>query len=1039
MRKILQVLILIFGLVLFNHHSFSQERVISGTILSEEDNKPMGGVTVSNLNTGKKTQTNNAGYYSINAQTGHQLVFSSVGFTTQTVRVGSEANISLQMKLEEKLLGQVVVTALGITRSKRSLGYAANDVKGADLAQTQRDNFINGLAGRVPGVTISGTSGMPGSSTSIQLRGVNSLSGSNQPLFVIDGLPVNNQTFNANTLVTQTENRTVDFSNRISDLNPEDIESLTILKGPEASALYGIDAGNGAIVITTKKGKVGRGTLNYSFNYGIEKLGRLPKIPHIYNRGTNGILNLNALSSQANNYSPIYFGPQYDASAVFYDNLNNFFEDGKVQKHNISFEGGASGYTYRLSASYSTREGVVPVTKYKRLNISLNGTAQLFKNFKAETNLQYVNTDNRKVSKGANSFYLALLSYPADVDMRNYLTSSGSRAKVTNASTEIENPFFDVYKNQLGDKGNRVISNLSFIYDPLSWLSLTGRLGIDVTGTEYKVLYHPESVRAGGNTNGSLNLANETNRILTLTYYAQARHNFLQNKLKTTLRAGSAVYDYDDKTYAMYGENFLEPSFNSINNTTVTTQRDKSVFAKKRVIGVFGDFNINYNNFIYVTATGRNDWSSTLPIENRSFFYPSVSTSIVFTELLKNTDFSQKILTMGRIRGSIAQVGKDANPYSTNPALEAQGLTGGGFAYGFTAPNPLLRPEKVTSKEIGMELQFFKNRLSLDAAYYKSKSVDQIINGLRISYGTGFVLKNINGGELENWGTELLLRGTPIQGNNFTWDASVNFTKTNSKLTKMPEGVTEYYNSDTWLYGNVRNGARLGGPLTTLTAIQTYQYNNKGQLLISPATGLPLTVSYTSWPVAGDRNPDFKMGISNSVTYKGINLNFLFDIKKGGDVFNATGLYLYNLGLHPKSIENREVPQVFNGVLKDGLENTDHPTTNNITVIPYYNNSFYSSSVIDQEFIERDVKWVRLRDITLSYEIPSKWLSSRHLFRSANIGITATDLFMWTNYTGGDPGVNGTTVATGGSGSMGIDYGNLPIPKTYNLNIRIGL
>lgn len=1024
---VLKRLLMAAACLLVTFVGFAQSRQITGTILSEEDNRPLQGVTVINKQTNQKTTTNSEGTFTIDAQPGQQLVFSFVGFTTLTLTVGSETNLSFKLTQEEKQLEQVVVTALGINRSKRSLGYAANDVKGAELAQTQRDNFINSLAARVPGVTISGTSGMPGSSTSIQLRGVNSLSGSNQPLFVIDGLPVNNQTFNANSMVMQTENRTVDFSNRIGDLNPEDIESLTILKGPEAAALYGIDAANGAIVITTKKGKAGKGAISYTFNYGIEDVGNLPEVPRVYNRGSNGVLSVNTYGA---------FGPKYAEGTVFYDNVNNFFRQGQVQKHNLSFEGGATGYTYRLSGSYSSREGVVPSTKYDRINISLNGTAQIFKNLKAETNLQYINTKNQKVSKGANSFYLSLLAFPADVDMRDYLTPAGTRKRLF--TSDIENPYFDVNKNQLDDRGNRSISNLSFVYDPLSWLSLTGRVGIDVASTEYKVLYHPESNRSGGTTGGSLDLSNQTNRVITVQYFGSVKEDFFQKKLKTTLRVGSAIYDYDDRIYSVRGEQFLEPNFNSINNTTVTTQRTKSVFAKKRVVGVFGDFNVNYNNFVYLTATGRNDWTSTLPEANNSFFYPSLSTSIVFTELLKNTSIPS-IMNLGRIRASIAQVGKDASPYATNPALEAQGTTGGGFSYGFTAPNPLLRPEKVTSREIGMELQFFNNRLGFDAAYYKSKSVDQIINGLRISYGTGFILKNINGGELENWGTELLLRGTPIQSKNFTWDASVNFTRTNSKLTKLPEGVTEYYSSDTWLYGNVRNGARLDGALTTLTANTAYQRNNAGELLISPLTGLPLTTTFTSWPVAGDRNPDFKMGVYNNFTYKGFNLNFLFDIKKGGDVFNGTGLFLYNLGLHPKSIENRESVLVFDGVLKDGLENTANPTRNNITVVPYYNNSFYTSSVIDQEFIERDVNWVRLRDISLNYQIPSKWLSSRKLFHSASIGITATDLFMWTNYTGGDPGVNGTSVATGGSGSMGIDYGNLPVPKTFNFNLRVGL
>jgi TonB-linked SusC/RagA family outer membrane protein len=1024
MRK-MKSLVLFFGLLLLSCHSFAQERKVSGTI-SDDDNKAMAGVTVSNQNTGKKTVTNNAGYYSINAQTGHQLVFSSVGFTTQTVSVGSDDNVSLQMKSEEKVLGQVVVTALGISRSKRSLGYAANDVKGAELAQTQRDNFVNALAGRVPGVTVSGTSGAPGSSTSIVLRGINSISGSNQPLFVIDGLPVNNQTFNANRMVNQTENRTIDFTNRIADLNPEDIESLTILKGPEAAALYGIDAANGAIVVTTKKGKAGRGTLTYGFNYGIEKVGRLPEFQNIYARGTNGILNTNTYSR---------FGPRYPDGTTFYDNINNFFQTGTAQKHNMAFEGGTGGYTYRLSGSYSSREGVVPTTKYQRATISLNATAQIFRNLRAETNLEYSNTKNQKVSKGENSFYLALLSYPADENMKDFLTPSGSRKRLLTGS-EIENPYFDISKNDLHDKGNRFLTNLAFMYDPLTWLGFTGRLGIDVANNEFSVLYHPESNRASG-VNGSLDIADQINRVITTQFFASIKENFLHNKLKTTLRLGNAIYDYDDNTNAFRGTGFLEPNFNSINNTTVASQRVKNTILKKRVVGVFGDLNINYNNFVYLTATGRNDWSSTLPSDNNSFFYPSVSTSIVFSEFLKNSSIGN-VLTLGRIRGSIAGVGKDAQPYQTNPALLSQTVTGGGFAYDFYAPNPLLRPEKVTSKEIGTELQFFNNRLGFDAAYYQSKSVDQIINNLRISYGTGFILKNINGGELENSGIELILKGTPIQGNEFTWDANINFTKTKSKLTRMPTDLPEYYNSDTWLYANVRNGARLGGPLTTLTALNSYQYNNNGQLLISPNTGLPVLTTNSVWPVAGDRNPDFRMGFYNSFTYKGLNLNFLWDLKKGGDVFNATGEYLFLLGLHPRSIENREANLTVNGVLKDGLQNTASPTPNNIAINPYYNNAFYNSSVIDYDFIEKDVNWFRLRDITLNYQIPSSLLERTKVFKSASVGITVTDLIMFTNYTGGDPGVNGTTTATGGSGSTGIDYGNLPVPKTYNFTVRVG-
>jgi hypothetical protein len=453
---------------------------------------------------------------------------------------------------------------------------------------------------------------------------------------------------------------------------------------------------------------------------------------------------------------------------------------------------------------------------------------------------------------------------------------------------------------------------------------------------------------------------------------------------------------------------------------------------------MFGSLDLGYDNWIYATVTGRNDWTSTLPEENNSFFYPSVSGSVIVSELYKGGEFS-KIVNYIKLRGSIAQVGKDARPYSLYPALESQTTTGGGYAYGFTAPNPFLKPEKVTSKEIGAEIQFFKNRVSIDFAYYKSKSVDQIINGLRISYGTGFILKNINGGELENWGYEGLIKIGIMQRKDFKWELSLNGTTTDSKLTKMPAGVPEYYNSDTWLFGNVRNGARLGGPLTTLTAARNYVTNDAGALLINPANGLPIFQDNTIWPVAGDRNPDFRGGVGNNLTYKGINLNFLFDIRVGGDVYNATGLDLYNAGLHQRTIDDREVPVTFDGVLRDGKENTANPTPNNIVINPYYNNTFYSSSIIDQEFIERDVNWLRLRDVTLSYFLPQDWLKKQKVFKTASVGITATDLFMLTNYSGGDPGVNGTTTATGGSGSVGIDYGNLPVSKTFNFSIRVTL
>ncbi|MBA3674016.1 MAG: SusC/RagA family TonB-linked outer membrane protein, partial [Chitinophagaceae bacterium] len=918
MKKNLQFLILFIALFLTGTPLFAQEKNVSGTVLSDEG-KPLEGVTVSVRGTSRKTQTNSVGYYTILARTGQDVVFTYVGFGSQTISAGANTTVNLKMQPEEKQLGEVIVTALGIIKPTRSTGYATNNVKGEDIANTQRDNILTSLAGRIPGVTITQTTGMPGSSTSIILRGINSISGSNQPLFVVDGLPVDNQTLHGNNFVTKLENRNVDFTNRISDINPEDIESMTILKGPEAAALYGIDAANGAIIITTKKGKAGQGSISYSFNYGIEKIGRLPEIPHVYSRGANNVA--------TNVFS--YFGPKYPEGTQFYDNLEGFFRTGKVAKHNLSFDGGSDKFTYRLSSGFSRTEGVIPTTKYDRINVNLNTTAQIVSKLKSEASFQYVYSYNDKVSKGANSFYLGMLSWPADNDMKDYLNPNGTRKRVT-AGSEIENPNFDVTKNVLNDRSNRFITNLGLIYDPLKWLTLTGRVGVDVNSATSFFLYHPESNRTS--LGGSIDQGNYTNRNITIQYLATGRQSFFNNKLKSTLRIGSTIYDYNFYINSVKGERFIDPNFKSLNNTDPTSQRQFYNSSRKRLLGVYGNLDLNYSNFLYLTLTGRNDFSSTLPKGNNSFFYPSASLAFIFTELLKNVNIGP--LNFGKLRLSAAQVGKDALAYSLNSGLESQGTTGGAYSYGFTAPNPVLRPEKITSKEIGLELQFFKNRLAFDGSYYRSKGVDQIINGLRISYGTGFILKNVNGGEIENWGTELLLRGTPIQKTNFNWDISINYTKTGSRVNKIGEGTPEYYNSDTWLFGNVRNGSRVGGPLTTFTASQSYETNAKGDILISPTTGLPLQVNNSSWPVVGDRNPDFMIGLINKFNYKGLGFSFLWDIRKGGDVFNATGEYLYLRGLTTRSIEERESFVVFPGLLKDGLENSANPTKNNIAIYP---------------------------------------------------------------------------------------------------------
>ena len=437
-----------------------------------------------------------------------------------------------------------------------------------------------------------------------------------------------------------------------------------------------------------------------------------------------------------------------------------------------------------------------------------------------------------------------------------------------------------------------------------------------------------------------------------------------------------------------------------------------------------------------MTLTGRNEWSSTLPNENISFFYPSVSTSFIFTELEPLRGINH-ILSYGKLRGSWARVGKDANPYSIRAFLEPKATTGGGFGYGFTGPSPDLRPEMTTSYEFGTELKFFNNRFGIDATYFNKLSEDQIVQDMRLSYATGFVLQAFNAGKMRTEGIELQLNAAPVVNTNFTWDVLANFTHLWSELISLPTGVNEFYMSDTWLYGNVRNGSVIGGPLTTLTGFD-YQRNEAGELLIDPNTGYPLR-DLTEWKIVGDRQPDFTIGLTNSFTYKNMSLSFLLDFRKGGDIYNATEHLLTARGLSMRTLD-REKPVVFDGVLKDGNENSANPTRNTKVIDPSRDMNYWSTSygLPEINFIEKDINWVRLRDVTFNYNLTPNMLSRVNFIKSGSVFVTATDLFILTNYSGLDPVVNGNSAAVGGSGGVGFDYGNFPMPIGVNFGVRVG-
>ncbi len=1018
------------GLLLVSAQAFAQQKTVTGKVTTDQG-APLAGAQIVVKGTGSGTLTNDAGTYSIRASAGQILVFSYLGYGTMERPVGTATTINVQMRTAAVNLEAVEVTALGQTAARRTLGTSQQTVQGAAIAQTQRSNFVNSLAGRVAGLDVTSSSGVPGASSVVTIRGVSSISSSNQPLMIVDGLPIDNKTVptaifasDAPNSTTAIDNRGVDFTNRAADFNAEDIESITVLKGPEAAALYGIDAANGAIVITTKRGRAGTGGMEYSNSISISNVREAPDIQHKYGpSGEGGSLYY-------------YFGAPYAAGTRFYDNVGNFFQTALSQKHNLAFSGASpdNRVSYRLSGGSTREQGNIPNMEYNRINLQGSSNAQVTEWLNADLVMTYsYNTNNQPYRGSGSGPLLGLLAYPDTIDASDYLTAAGTRRRITSLgfSGEVDNPYFAVNKNINYTKTNRVNVNFGLSIAAVSWGYLKTNLGTDSYTTQYEIMRHPES-SLGYNNGGILDMSNDITRNLN----AQTVFNFnrfsLMRGLSITGLVGNSIVDNRSEYDAAQGQRFLDPNFVSMNNTDIATRAARTSVVRRRLVSAFGSATLDYNDYLYVTATARNDWTSTIPVERNSFFYPSISSSFVFSDAFPAV---RNYLT-GRLRAAYAEVGRDAAPYAYRPALESATTVGGGFRYGFWGPNRNLKPEFAKSYEIGTELGFLDDRLGVDVTYYSKKTEDQIVRNVRGSYGTGFVLFNLNGATTRNQGLELTLRGTPVLKRDFSWDLLANFTRARGTTLSLPNNQTELYNSDTWLYGNVRNGTTPGSSTMSLTGRFYQQVKEdsagvKGQLLIDPTNGLPLVE--TNFVDRGyDRQPDFTIGLTNTFKYKRLSLDFLLDIRKGGDVFNATEHWLTARGLAGSTLD-RETPRVVKGILRDGKENSPNPTVNNIVITPATQTGYYTGMSVEN-FIEKDINWLRMRDMTLTYTLPNGFLTTKR----ASVYVTATELFLLTNYTGMDPIVNGNTAASGGSGGVGIDYGNFPMPRTFNFGVKVG-
>lgn len=1036
MRKLVCFFIVLAGL-LSGTLSIAQTGKITGTVLSA-DKTPLEGVTITNKSTGKHTVTNATGSFTIDAAPGQLLVFSYVGLGEQEMPASSKMTVTMAGASRE--LEQVVV-AMDIRRNPRELGYSVQKVTGKEIKESQRENFLNSLQGRVAGATVTPTTGQAGASASIVLRGFNSLSLSNQPLFVIDGVIMDNNTFNETSdggsgvgLASDRPNRNNDYTNRIADLNPNDIESVTVLKGPEATALYGSQASSGAIVITTRKPKMNAVSVNYDNSFRTQRITRYNKTIDSYSLGSNGVYN------PAFSTTNTFFGPAYTADTRLYDNKHRFFKTGFTQTHNISADLGTKNSAFRISASYIDQDGVVPSNTYTKWNIRIANTTKVGKYLDFTPSISYIPSNNNKPLRGAGGYLLDLYAWPADHDVRNYISPKGDKILINpgdGPNSEMDNPLFNTLYNKSRDKTERLFATFGINIYPFSWLTLSGRFGYDTYKTDGYTFYHPESSAVTAATGGSLD--NYYLRYGGYNHTITATAKKTIGKFSGRLLVGTMWENFEKKAFAVSGTKLIDSTSTDSSNTTPSTRTRllRNVYGQpnlsiNRNLAYFGEVSIGYNDVLFLTYSHRFEQSSVFPKSTRNYNYPGLSLSAVISDMLPVIK-SGDVINFLKLRASMAQTARLPDPYSNQSVFVNSLASGGGYAYGFTNSNPYLSPERQKTYETGMEIRFWKNRITLEASYYNTEVTDQIIQGYRASYATGFVLNTSNVASTRNQGIEFTLGVNPVRSGDWNWNILFNFNKMFSKVLSLPASLTDYYLGDTQLFGSARAGLHKGGPTTTISGYH-YLRNNKGDVLINPSSGLP--VIQNTWTTIGDRNPNFTLGTTNTITYKNWSLSFLWDLKVGGDIYNGTDMYLTEIG---KSIRtaDRKTPRVIKGVLQDGQENSAHPTPNNIAVVPYYQNDYYSSSAMpDEEFIEKNVNWFRLRDITLSYNFPASVVRKLKYFKSLGLFVTANDLLLFTNYSGPDPAVNGNTASAKGIGSWGMDYGSLPAPVSINIGLR---
>ncbi|MCL6217068.1 SusC/RagA family TonB-linked outer membrane protein [Zunongwangia pacifica] len=1004
--------------LLFSIQIWAQDKEISGTVV-DEDQIPLPGVNVRVKDSNMGTVTDFDGNFSLSIPDtdGVVIVFSSIGFTTQEIAVGNKTSFTISMEVDTESLNEVVVTSFGIERQKKALGYAVQEISSDEVLEGNKQNVVSGLQGKVSGVTIGNSGGAPGSSSVILIRGGTSITGDNQPLFVVDGIPIDNSTGSSLTVAS---------INRAADLNPEDIESISVLKGPAAAALYGIQAAGGAVIITTKKGKAGSSTISYSGTFSVDNVLGTPDIQQKYGQGKQ---NLGPEGFSYIEQSEFSFGSEVSSGTQTYDHIKDFYQTAITQNHNVSYSGGTEKSTMYLSIGDLSQEGVIDGTSYDKTSFKINTSSQINDKLTVGASANYIVSEIESTRQGnaSGSSYGSLLSYPINIDIHDYYNEDGSQKMFYNDQT-FDNPYWSLENSPNDNKVNRLLGIVNASYDFLNGFNISYKLGTDYFREFSKQVIGTGSLienRAEGYISQFERENRRTTSNLIISYAKDITDDFSVDAL-----VGNMVEDLKVHTVYTYGDGFMAPGIYSIGNVSKENQSILEIIRRRRAVGVFGEVKFAWKDALFLNFTGRNDWSSTLPKEDRSFFYPSIGTSAVLTDLLSqggNDITSDNGLSYLKLRATWAQAGKDAPIGKLESFLgtNINSLASSAYTYnGVDIGNPELEPEFTDSYEIGFDSRFFKNRIGLDMSFYYMKSKNQILNDIRVPPSAGTFYTTLNGGSIENKGIEALLTAKLFsRESDFQWDMTYNLGVNKSDVKQLPGQLDNVYLSDSWTFSNTAAGAAiLGGSLFGLRGDKPVR-NENGELVIG-ANGIPEFETVIFEDV--NRLPEWTLGITNNLSYKNFNLSFLLDIVQGQDAYNATKSALTYYGLAENTLNRTgNNLRVIEGVYADGS-----PNTTEITDQQYFQN-YYSQNA--ENFIE-DASFARLRYVTLAYDLPTVFLDKFNIV-SAQLSVTGRNLFTITDYSGVDPEVNTYGAGIQGAGSMGID--NLGTPNTRGFDVGL--